>query len=217
MTNTMRCSATIALSLGLAMRLHAQTTYPFDLRLGIVSSSVHRSLTVDPSTSISSQGASLRGYEGSLSTAEGEFGIGGRQLEGTINGRSTLLREGKVFLGAREFEIEGAYVQRRRVDLDSNDVFLRAGIRSINRIGGSGISVMLSGSGYIPLPKKDTGSTTPVRSLRGWEGETAIYYTWDRLPIYLHLGYRFEYFAARNTSEDLSGLNLGIGAWLGGR
>jgi hypothetical protein len=122
-----------------------------------------------------------------------------------------------LYLGAREFEIEGAYVQRRQVDRDSTDVFARAGIRSVNRIGGTGISVMLSGSGYIPIPKSDTGSSKPGRALRGWEGETAIYYTWDRLPIYLHLGYRFEYFAVRNTSEDLSGLNLGIGAWLGGR
>jgi hypothetical protein len=188
----------------------SSSPYPFDLRIGLISSSVHRNFTVDPSPAISTQNASLHGYEGTLSTAEGEAGIGGRSLQGSFGGRPMLLREGKLFVGAREFEIEGAYVQRRQAGRDSTDTFARAGLRSINRIGGSGVSVMLAGSAYIPIPKHDTGSATPSRSLRGWEGESAIYYTWDRLPIYLHLGYRFEYFAARTESEEMSGLNIGL-------
>src|SRR5262249_28117941 len=109
--------------------------------------------------------------------------------------------------------------------------FVRAGFRSIVNVGASGVAIMLSPSYIIPvnIGSKDNSSsggsssaTSDKPTPYGWEGETAIYYTLPKIPIYVHAGYRLEYFAMKQGStyphqEEMSGLNLGVGLWLGGR
>jgi hypothetical protein len=169
--------------------------------------------------------SSLKGIEAEITALGGGPGIGGRILDGTIGGAKMSLKEGRVFVGEDVFRIEGAFGQRSLYGTDSLFLFTRAGARSTIRVGGSGFAVMLSGSKYFKgdFQNKKTATTTTAGSTAtstdpdGWEGETGFSYSTPKVPVFVQLGYRSEYFKLGTRAEHLSGVVLQTGLWLGGR
>lgn len=196
----------------------AQGGSALGLRIGIQSENTKRNSSlsdvVTPGTS-----ASLQAIEGVLSPADGGAGIGGRLIQGTMDGRDFLLREGRLFVGPLYFHVEGAYGERSVSGTDSMATFARAGLKSIVQIGGSGVAVILSGSKYFEprFTKKKTtdGISEPVPD--GWEAETSLYYTAPRVPVFARVGYKTEYFSFGNREENLHSVIIGTGLWIGAR
>ena len=201
--------------LGSANPLAGQISYPVDFRAGVFTGGTKRNVAVDNSVT-ERLDASVKGFEVMLSGAQGTAGLGGRYMDGTFGTEKLTIREGRVFVGESWFRVEGAYGDRSIFGIDSTVTFIRAGARSIVRIGGSGISLSASGSKYFA---GDFWKKKPVESSKtdGWEAETAIFYTTPRIPAFLQLGYRTEYFSFGNREEHVSGVLLGMGVWLGGR
>jgi hypothetical protein len=73
--------------------------------------------------------------------------------------------------------------------------------------------VSVNGSAYFP---GNLASDQPDK-LKGWEGETDILYVVPKVPIFVQLGYRTEYFSLDKRAEHLSGVLFGTGLWLGRR
>jgi hypothetical protein len=195
--------------------LASQVTYPVDFRLGVSTSGTRRNQSVNDvlGATVSS---SLRSVEASLSPADGTGGIGGRIIDGTFAGEKFLLREARVFVGERAFNVIVGYGDRTISGTDSTTAFSRAGIRSIVRIGGSGVLLSVEGSKYFPGDFSRKDEDAPDRT-DGWEGQTGLFYATPKIPAYLHFGYRTEYFSFGEHDEHLSGITFGIGVWLGAR
>ena len=193
----------------------AQVSYPVDFRLGVFTGGTRRNLSVadvlGPKVT-----SSMRGIEAYLSPADGTGGIGGRILEGTFATQKFSLREARVFIGERAFNATAGYGERTISGTDSSTTFSRAGVRSVVRIGGSGVLLSAEGSKYFPgdFSKKDANAPDKTN---GWEAQTGIYFATPRIPAYVQLGYRTEYFSFGEHDEHMSGITFGVGLWLGAR
>lgn len=196
--------------------VESQISYPVDLRVGVHTASTKRNTSLGNVVSDETT-ASMKGLEATISSPGGGAGIGGRVLQGTFDD-DVSVKEGFVQVGIPDFSLTGTFGQRSVWGTDSAVNYVRVGARSIIRIGGSGVSLLFSGSKYLP-PKfditSDKESTDPEPD--GWEGETGIFYTAPRAPIYVQLGYRTEYFSLGQRDESLHGVIFGVGLWLGGR
>lgn len=197
-----------------AERGNGQAGGPARFRLGVNTASTKRNTSLaDVITGQSS--AAVQGFEAIISTSREEGGLSARLLSGSYDDSDFSLREARVFVGGTWLQAEGAYGQRSLSGTDSLVLFARGGLRSLVQIGGSGVSLSVAGSKYFDgnfSSEKPTGN-----EVEGWEGETNIFYTFARVPVYVQLGYRNEYFSRGNRAESMSGLILGTGLWFGGR
>lgn len=199
---------------------NAQATFPVDFKIGVHTASTKRNTSL--SDVIDSRAtASVRGVDAILSSPDGEAGIGGRLLQATYPDGDFTLQEVMLFVGQQSFHLEGGYGKRSLFATDSTETFARAGAKAMIDIGGSGVALDARGSAYFPGDFKKQKATTAggkdPSSILGWEGETNIYYTLSRIPIYFQLGYRLHYFKFGERAEDMHGVVLGTGLWLGGR
>ena len=216
----LRIIAIAALGASLATPVAAQTTSPISLRIGVQSENTKQNSSLDDVVT-GRVSAALQAIEGVISPAEGGAGIGGRVIQGTLEGgRDFFLREGRLFIGPQWFHAEAAYGERTLSGTDSMVTFSRAGVRSIVQIGGSGVAVIFSGSKYFGpkfvKAKVASGSIAdPVPD--GWEAETSIYYTAPRVPVFLRVGYKTEYFSYANRDDNTHSVIFGTGLWLGAR
>lgn len=201
--------------------LKGQTNYPVDFQIG--AQSIDTKLNTSLSDAITGRAsASIRGFDAILATPGHEAGIGARSLQGTFENEDFSLQEAMIFVGQRSFNVEGGYGRRSLFDTDSTVTFARAGVRSVVQIGGSGVSLGFRGSAYFPGDFKQQESTPGSGGkvslyLLGWEGDTNIFYTLPRIPIYFQLGYRTQYFTFGQRAETMNGFVLGTGLWMGGR
>jgi hypothetical protein len=203
-------------SLSAAPTARSQNTYPLDFHVGLFTAATKRNSSIDDIVTDRSS-TSVKGIEAFLAPPNGAGGFAMRILDGTYGNGKLKLREGRIFLGENGLRVEGAYGQRSILgSVDTLVRFARAGLRSVTRIGGSGFSLNVSGSKYFSgdLSNKKSDATD---KLNGWEGETAIAYTAPRIPVFVQIGYRAEYFTFGNRAEYLNGVVLGTGVWLGGR
>lgn len=188
---------------------------PVEFRIGVHSDNTKRNTSLGDA--VTGRGsASVQTFEALLFSGDGGAGIGGRVMRGTFVDDFTL-KEGIVVLGAAVFQVEGAYGQRSLSGTDSLVTFGRAGARSVIQIGGSGVSLGFAGSKYFPRTFDFANSKDSTGKPDGWEGETDIYYTAPKVPFYLQLGYRTEYFQYGKREENMHGVMLGAGIWFGGR
>ena len=197
-----------------AANANAQIEYPVNFRIGVQTAGTKRDVSVDSVVGQRSS-ASVRGVEMFLAPAVGGVGIGGRLLDGNYAGEKYSLKEGRLFLGESWFRIEVAYGERSLQGSDSTYLFTKAGAGSVVQIGGVGVTLSIRGSKYLKGNFTKNNSVTPDPD--GWEGETDIFYTAPRLPIFVQLGYRSEYFKVGVKAEHMSGVIFGTGLWLGGR
>lgn len=213
MTFTRSCTLLLSLALFVAERGSGQDGGPTRFRLGVNTASTKRNTTLaDDITRRPS--AAVRGFEAAVSTSKEEVGISTRLLSGSYDDDDFTLREARIFVGGPWFQIEGGYGQRSVSGTDSLALFARAGLRSMVQVGGSGVSLGAAASKYFD---GDFTNEEPSNKVEGWEGETNIFYTFARVPVYLQLGYRHEYFLSGVRAENMSGLILGTGLWFGGR
>lgn len=199
----------------IAPQLQGQITYPVNFRAGVFAGGTKRNVSLDNSVT-GRLDASLKGFEAMISPAREAVGIGGRVMDGSFGGQKFSLKEGRIFVGESWFHVEAAYGERSVYGTDSTAVFSKAGLRSIVQIGGSGFSLSASGSKYFQgdFSKKNAGSDDKPA---GWEGETSLFYTAPKFPVFVQLGYRTEYFSFGKREEHQSGIIFGAGLWLGGR
>lgn len=223
-------AAAIALVAGAAPAF-AQINWPVDFRVGTISASTTRNVSVSGTLAKQEQ-VTVKGFEATLAPPGDPIGIGVRRLTGTFAAGPYTEEEARAFLGAKNFMLEGAFVRRTTPGVDSTKQFVRAGFRSIVNVGASGVSIMLAPSYILPFNIGSSGTSTGTSGgtsassdkplPAGWEGETALYYTLPKIPLYVHAGYRLAYFGIKQGTaylhqEEMSGLNLGVGLWLGGR
>jgi hypothetical protein len=194
--------------------LEAQLVYPVNFQVGVSTASAKRNVSLNDAVSDRID-ASIKGIEGFISPRQGGVGIGGRILSGSYQGEDFTLREGRLFVGQNWFRVELGYGERSLHGTDSTALFTRAGARSIVVIGGTGASISFSGSKY--LQGDFSHSKNATEKPDGWEGETGIYYTAPRIPVFAQIGYRTEYFKLGDRAEHVSGIVFGAGLWLGGR
>ena len=190
-----------------------------EFKVGVQTASTKRNVSLSDEV-VDRTSSSLKGIEAELAPIHGGPGIGGRILNGSFGDATMTLKEGKFFLGEDIFRVEGAYGQRSMFGTDSLVLFTRVGAKSIIRIGGSGIALLMSGSKYLKgdFTVKKNGDTTPAPpNADGWEGETGVAYSTLKVPVFVQLGYRSEFFKYGSRAEHLSGLILQTGLWLGGR
>lgn len=204
-----------------ASTLRGQTNYPVDFRVGVHTASTKRNASL-ADTIVGRSSASLIGFDVMISPPGGEVGIGARMMSGSYPQGNLSFKEALLFVGGNVFHVEAGYGQRSLFGTDSLITFARGGFRWLVQIGGSGVSLSVNGSGYSPgdfHPVETSGSSGSHTSsaFLGWEGETNIFYTLTKVPIFAQLGYRTEYFKYGKREESLNGLVLGTGLWLGGR
>jgi hypothetical protein len=198
-----------------ASPLAAQVEYPVELRAGVMTGATRRDISLNDAVT-DRLDASVKGIEAYLGPKSGGVGIGGRILSGTYGSDDFTQREARLFVGENWFQVEGAYGERSLIGTDSTILFTRAGARSTVQIGGTGVSISVSGA------KTFQGDFSHSRSDKtrrpdGWEGESDIYYTAPRVPVFVQLGYRADYFKYQGRAEHMNGVVFGIGLWLGGR
>ena len=214
MTSIKGASVYLLLTVLVTERATGQEGGPARFRFGVNTASTKRNTTLSgaitrrPTTAV-------QGLEAVVSTSKEEGGISARLLSGSYDDADFTLREARAFIGGPWFQIEGGYGQRSLAGTDSLSAFARAGLRSGVQVGGSGISLGVAASKYFDGDfSNDKHSSAKVQ---GWEGETNIFYTFSRVPLYMQLGYRHEYFSSGDRAENMSGLVLGTGLWFGGR
>lgn len=203
------------LLLSTASALRSQTTYPLDFHIGIQTATTKRAGSVDDIVSARTS-ASVKGIEAFLAPPNGGGGFAGRVLEGSFPDGKLKLKEGMIFLGEDGIRVEAAYGQRSIFGKDSLASFTRVGLRSIIRIGGSGFSLNFSGSKYFTGDFTKNKTDAAARA-GGWEGETGLFFTAPKYPVFAQLGYRAQYFSFGTQAEHNGGFILGTGLWLGGR
>ena len=195
------------------LQLLAQDPYPVDLRIGVQTASTKRNTSLSDAVT-ARMSATVTGFEATLSGDDGAVGIGGRLLRGSYENGDYSLKEVRGFIGGSWFQIQGAYGQRSLFGTDSMFTFAKPGARLVIPIGGSGVSLTMSGAKYFPADFG--GKKTELTKTDGWEGETGLFYLFPVVPLYAQFGYRNEYFRQGTREENLSGLVLGIGLWVGG-
>lgn len=205
---------------GLSSMLQGQATFPVDFRIGAHTASTKRNISLSDAVTGHAT-ATVRGFDAILASPDGGAGIGARLLQGTYEDGDFSLQEGMLLAGQRSFHVEAGYGRRSLFGTDSTVTFARAGARSTVQIGGSGVSLDVQGSAYFPgdftKQKSPTPGSKDLSTLLGWEGETNIFYTVPRVPVYLQLGYKAQYFTFGQRAEYMNGVVIGTGIWLGGR
>jgi hypothetical protein len=205
------CSAFVVLT---AAPLAAQIEYPLDLRIGAITGGTKRDVSLNDVVT-DRLNSSVKGVEGYIGAKGGGVGIGGRILNGTYGTDDFTQREGRIYFGENWFRVEGGYGERSLIGTDSTVLFSRAGVKSIVQIGGMGVSISVSGSKIFQGDFSHSKSKSEKPD--GWEGESDIFYTAPKIPIYVQLGYRADYFTFEGRAEHMNGIVFGTGIWLGGR
>ncbi|HEX6575950.1 MAG TPA: hypothetical protein VF042_13360, partial [Gemmatimonadaceae bacterium] len=198
-----------------AAKANAQVEYPVDLRIGGITGSTRRDVSINDEVT-DRLDASVKGIEAYIGAKGGGMGIGGRIMNGTYGTVDFTQREARLFVGENWFRLEGAYGERSLSGTDSTVLFIRAGARSIVQIGGTGVSISISGAKTFQGDFSHSRSET-TRKPDGWEGESSVMYTAPKIPVYVQLGYRADYFKYRGRAEHMNGVVFGMGIWLGGR
>jgi len=191
----------------------AQRTYPVELQIMPLTQSVRRHASTSLAAPQSTTGT-LTGVEASLIGPSSGLGLFGRFLQGNLVGpKQRMVAEGGVAIGEQDFKIEFAYSERLYIPADSNVKFVRGGINVTEFLGSSGVAVRFRAGYYSALERFKKDKLGPD----GWQGETSVSYTWDRLPVFAQLGYRIERFRSKGVDEEMSSLVLGGGIWLWSR
>ena len=199
----------LALMPGLA---EAQRSYPVDFQLMPLTQSVRRHQSVPPADPTSATGT-LKGVEMSVLGQSG-IGLFGRYLSGNLSGPSKpTVAEGGLIMGDKTFRIEVGYSDRLFIPDDSTIAFARGGFNLTTFLGTSGVAVRFR-AGYYAAIERFRGMTAAPD---GWQGESSVSYTWDRVPVFAELGYRIDRLRTERTDEEWSALTLGVGIWFWSR
>lgn len=187
--------------------LSAQSS-KFEFRLGGLVQSSRSNISVGPSGA-----AVLSRARGSL--AGGEFlirssgiGLGGRYLignmdstSGTISRQRLQIADARLLMGPRVFTVEGGAMYRRlevtAVNYKREWFYARAGARSTVAIGASGLSTLLAGAYYPYIIDKGGKSGG-----KGWEWEAGVSYSHRGIPAYISVGYRYQTFQPKTTTNE---------------
>ncbi len=198
-------------SLSVALtELGAQRAYPVDLQILPITHSVRRhasSTTTSPTIAT----GTMKGIEGSVLATSSGIGAFGRYLSGSLAGpKQRMIAEGGFMVGDKTFRIEMGYSERLFLAADSTVAFLRGGFNTTTYLGTSGVAVRFRAAYLASLDRFKEDRKGPD----GWEGETSISYTWDRVPVFAQLGYRINRMRGELVDEEMSALTLGAGLWL---
>lgn len=198
-------------ALGIASsEIRAQRTYPVDLQIAPITHSVRRHAS-STTTSPNMATGTMRGIEGSVLATNSGIGVFGRYLSGSLAGpKQRMISEGGFMVGDKTFRIEMGYSERLFIPADSTIAFVRGGFNAITFLGTSGVAVRLRGGYLASLDRFKSDRKGPD----GWEGETSVSYTWDRVPIFAQIGYRINRMRGELVDEEMSALTLGAGLWL---
>lgn len=145
----------------------------------------------------------------SVRTLDGNFDAGGG---GAGSGQITN-GDVRLLLGPALFSVEGGVGRRAFTDAVATRVFNygAAGARIAIPLGGSGYEAHLGGSAYLGGKLLNDSSNV----LTGFAGQTGLYYSVPRLPLYVMAGYRFERVTVSGPSrvlpEEVSGILVGAG------
>lgn len=199
----------VAFSFAAPTAARSQRAYPFELQLMPITQSIRRH-EFTAGTDPRSETGVLRGVEGSVIGSAG-LGLFGRYLTGDIGrSRKKMVTEGGVSVGDKSFKIEVGYSERLYLLVDSIVRYTRAGFSATTFLGTSGVAVGFRAGYYVSIDKLKGLPKTP----EGWQGETSLSYTWDRLPLFAQVGYRIERTRRTGADEEMSALTLGGGLWL---
>lgn len=191
----------------------AQRTFPVELQIMPLKQNVRRHEST-PLSSPTSANGTLTGVEASIMGASSGMGVFGRYLSGNLSGpKQRMVAEGGVMVGDKTFKIEVGYSERLFLPADSTLKFLRGGFNATTFLGTSGVAVRLRAGYYAALARFKSDKSAPD----GWQGETSIAYTWDRVPVFAQIGYRIEALRGARVQEETSALTLGAGIWLWAR
>ena len=191
----------------------AQRTFPVELQIMPLKQNVRRHESTPLGNPTSANGT-LSGVEASIMGASSGMGVFGRYLSGRLSGpKQRMVAEGGVMVGDKTFKIEIGYSERLYLPADSTLKFLRGGFNVTSFLGTSGVAVRLRGGYYAALNRFKSDKSAPD----GWQGETSIAYTWDRVPVFAQIGYRIETLRGARVQEETSALTLGAGIWLWSR
>jgi hypothetical protein len=125
--------------------------------------------------------------------------------------------DASVLLGVPAFTIFVGGAKRALTSSLGTQVYTfgRVGLQMTYTIGSTGLRGQFGGWGYIPGP--DDKDRMDISG----EGEASILYSPQRLPLFVQLGYRNEFFKAKTTTtaapEEIRGLRLGGGIQFGGK
>lgn len=156
----------------------------------------------------SARSVAMRGAQLTLLSRSAGMGLVGRILQSPIGSSDLNSIEGGLVVGAPAFMLEGAYVMRSgfsagtALPFDSTHAFARAGLRLRARLGNTGFALRMRLGYYIPIKSK---------TLEGWEGESGVTWTWDRIPLTAAVGYRLERFVVSGVEQEVSAVSLGVG------
>ena len=154
-------------------RVSAQRSYPLDLQIMPLTQSVRRNQSVPPADPTSATGT-VRGIEASVLSTSGT-GLFGRYLSGNLTGsKKPMVAEGGLQLGDKSFKIEIGYSERLYIPDDSTMAFARGGFNLTTFLGTSGVAVRLRAGYYAAIERFKGDGSAPD----GWQGESAISYTW---------------------------------------
>ncbi len=202
---------TLAAGVSTARPVHAQRSYPVDLQVYPVTQSARRQAIAPGEDAPVSSSSTIRGIEAFLLPSGGGLGIFGRHHTSSLGDTNApLLQEAGILIGDGGFRLEAAYSARRHLPQDSVIPFIRGGFAATSVLGTSGVALRLRAGYFVPVDRLQGDS----QDTEGWEGETTLTYTWDRLPLSAQLGYRMERLRVVDFEEETSALTLGIGIWL---
>jgi hypothetical protein len=207
------CAAAALAALAAPRTLWGQSRYPLELQVMPVQQSVHRNL-VDFDGSVRQQTGTLKGLEVNLLGKSSGIGLFGRMHSGTVgvtSGRQLL--EGGLMIGEKSFRLQFAYSERKGAIIDTTYRLLSGGFQAVSDLGSSGIALKMRAAFGLPIDRIK-GEAGQVKMGDMWEGETAVTYTWSRLPIFAQIGYRMERMRLMPRDQELSGLVLGAGIWM---
>ena len=208
-----RFTLAVAGALALSSGAGAQRAFPVDFRLQISTNSVRTHLASPVGTTTQS-GSSSQVIEFDLVGQNSGSGLAGRYQSGDGGSRrSSNAYDAMVLLGDKSFHLELGYAKRTLVQLDTSFAMIRAGFSTVTHLGMSGVAM-----------RARAGFARPVKQYAGvklgpeyWEADTGVSYTWDRVPIFAHLGYRLSRLKADGYDEERSSVILGAGVWVWSR
>ncbi|MGQ0639368.1 MAG: hypothetical protein ACT4P6_01135 [Gemmatimonadaceae bacterium] len=227
MRATLFCFAALSLIAAAASAQGADSATAYtrtaEFRFGALMASTKRAAS-GATGAVAQAQTSLKGVE-FLARATGGAALVARYETGTLPGSSASPATGKfeiidghVLLGDRSLALIAGYMLRTSA-LSGDDKQLglaRAGLHLARFFPGAGFEVSLNGS-YVRTPVKDK-----VDSLiaDGIEGQTALTYIPERVPLYVQLAYRRETFNLKRDDlfirrEEVSKLILTIGVQYG--
>jgi hypothetical protein len=193
------------------LQLDAQRSWPVELQVTQVYHNVKQYVVDGKRQTPEPRAGSLQGVEGVLLGKNSGVGLFGRYLSGTVGPVSGQhVREGGILLGSHDFRIEVGYAERLGALTDTTYRIVRGGFTGTSDLGTSGLAIRLRANVLVPFERLNGEAKRTL----GWEGETGIAYTWNRVPLTASVGYRLERLFDLPRDQELSGLVIGFGLWL---